>query len=92
MRIDKFLFFIRFAKSRSVASALVGEGRIRVDGKRVLKPSDEVRIGSIVAMPWHGEVRILEITALPARRGPAPEARTHYREIPANVSQENDGD
>ncbi len=54
---------------------------MRIDGKRVVKPSEEVRAGSIVALPLRGEIRILRILALPARRGPAPEARACYEEL-----------
>lgn len=81
MRIDRFLFFIRLAKSRSVAQALVDTGYVRIDGKRVAKPSEEVREGSIVGLPLHGSIRILEVLALPGRRGPAAEARACYREV-----------
>jgi ribosome-associated heat shock protein Hsp15 len=81
MRIDRFLFFIRLAKSRTIAQALVEAGHIRVDGKRVAKPSEEVRDGSIIALPLHGKTRVLEVLSLPTRRGPAAEARACYREV-----------
>ena len=81
MRIDRFLFFIRLAKSRSLAQALVATGHIRVDGRRVEKASEDVRIGSIIALPLRGQVRVLRVVGLPARRGPAPEARACYEEL-----------
>ena len=81
MRIDKFLYFIRFIKSRTKAQALIDEGRTRIDGRRVEKPSDAVRIGSTVALPLRGQVRILRVLALPTRRGPAPEAQACYEEV-----------
>ena len=81
MRLDCFLFFIRLAKSRTLAQALIDEGHVRIDGKRVAKRAEEIRVGSVVALPLHGRVRILRVTSLPARRGPAAEARTHYEEI-----------
>ena len=83
MRIDRFLFFIRLVKSRTIAQAIVAEGRLRIDGKRATKPSDEVRVGSIVALPLHDQVRVIRVLSLPERRGPAPEARGHYQEIRA---------
>ena len=93
MRLDRFLFFIRLVKSRTLAQALIEEGHVRVDGKRATKTSEEVRLGSIIALPLHGKGRIIHILALPDRRGPASEARTCYEEIDespdsANVSQE----
>ena len=81
MRIDRFLFFIRLVKSRTLAQALVETGHVRIDGRRVEKSSDEVRIGSIVALPLRGRVRVLRVLSLPQRRGPAPEARSCYEEL-----------
>ena len=82
MRIDRFLFFIRLLKSRTLAQRLVDEGHIRIDGKRIEKPSEEVRVGSVVALPLRGAVRVLRVLASPQRRGPAPEARLCYEELP----------
>ena len=81
MRIDRFLFFIRLAKSRTLAQGIVADGRVRIDGRRALKPSDEVRTGSTVTLPLRGEIRVLRVLALPARRGPANEARACYEVI-----------
>ena len=81
MRVDRFLFFIRLAKSRTLAQAIVGEGRVRIDGRRALKPSEEVRPGSTVTLPLRGEIRVLRVVALPARRGPPSEAQSCYEVI-----------
>ncbi len=81
MRIDKFLFMIRLIKSRTQAQELLAQGRTRIDGRRVEKPSDGVRVGSVVALPLRGRVRVLRVLALPTRRGPAPEAQACYEEI-----------
>lgn len=82
MRIDRFLHCIRLVKSRTLAQALVETGHVRIDGKRVARPSEEVRAGSIVALPLHGAVRVVRVLAIPARRGPPAEARACYAEIP----------
>lgn len=81
MRLDRYLFFIRLVKSRTLAQALIEEGHVRIDGKRVAKTSEEVRIGSVIALALHGDVRVMRVTGLPSRRGPAAEARLHYEEI-----------
>jgi ribosome-associated heat shock protein Hsp15 len=81
VRIDRFLFFIRLVKSRTFAQAVIDSGFVRVDGKRVEKSSEEVRAGSIVALPLRGEVRVLRVLSLPSRRGPAAEARACYDEL-----------
>ena len=97
MRLDRYLFFIRLVKSRTLAQGLIEAGHVRIDGKRVAKTSEEVRVGSVIALPLHGHVRILRVLALPARRGPANEARTCYEELgeatdSANVSQQGSAD
>ena len=81
MRIDRFLFFIRLLKSRTLAQGVIGEGHVRIDGKRVEKPSEEVRVGSVIGLPLHGNVRILRVLVVPERRGPAREARLCYEEL-----------
>jgi ribosome-associated heat shock protein Hsp15 len=81
VRIDRFLFFIRLVKSRTLAQGLVETGHVRIDGKRVEKSSEDVRVGSTIAFPLHDRVRVLRVLALPGRRGPASEARTCYEEL-----------
>ena len=81
MRIDRFLLFIRLAKSRTLAQAVIETGYVRMDGKRVEKASEEVRIGSTIALPLRDQVRVLRVVALPTRRGPAHEARACYEEL-----------
>ena len=81
MRIDRFLFFIRLLKSRTLAQGVIQAGFVRIDGKRVEKSSEEVQVGSILALPLRGRVRILRVLALPSRRGPASEARAYYEEL-----------
>ena len=81
MRIDRFLFFIRLTKTRALAQALVDAGHVRIDGRRVAKPSEEVRAGRVIAFPQRGRVRVLRILTMPHRRGPPAEARACYAEI-----------
>ena len=81
MRIDRFLFFIRLVKSRTLAQGVIDTGHVRIDGRRVEKSSEEVRVGSVIALPLHDHVRVLRVLCLPQRRGPAPEARSCYEEV-----------
>ncbi|HEX6603988.1 MAG TPA: S4 domain-containing protein [Sphingomicrobium sp.] len=81
MRIDRFLVFIRLVKSRTLAQAVVETGHVRIDGRRVEKASEEIRAGSVIALPLRGRVRVLKVLALPSRRGPAAEARACYEEL-----------
>ena len=81
MRIDRFLFFIRLLKSRTQAQGLIDEGHVRIDGRRVEKPSEGVAVGSVIAFPLRDQIRIIRVLALPLRRGPASEARGCYEEL-----------
>jgi ribosome-associated heat shock protein Hsp15 len=81
MRLDRYLFFIRLVKSRALAQGLIETGHVRLDGKRVAKPAETVRVGSIIALPLRGRFRVLRVISLPARRGPTSEARQAYEEI-----------
>jgi ribosome-associated heat shock protein Hsp15 len=81
VRVDRFLFFIRLIKSRTQAQGVIDEGHVRIDGKRVERPSEEVRVGSVIALPLHDQVRILKVLELPKRRGPATEASLCYEEL-----------
>ena len=97
MRLDRYLFFIRLTKSRTLAQSVIEAGQVRIDGRRVAKASEEVREGSVIALPLHGKVRVLKVVALPHRRGPAAEARACYDELleggdSANVSQQGGSD
>ncbi len=73
-------------KSRSLASALVDTGHIRIDGRRAMKPSEPVRVGSTIALPLRGEVRVLRVLALPERRGPAGDARACFVELAVDAA------
>lgn len=79
MRIDRLLWQLRFVKSRSLAQTLVASGHLRRNGERVLRASCAVSEGDVLTIPSRSGVRVIEVLALPSRRGPAAEARGHYR-------------
>ena len=81
IRIDQFLCFARFAKTRSVAQALVGAGHIRLDGRAIHKSSAQVRVGSVLGLPLGDHIRVVRVEALPDRRGPALDARSCYTDL-----------
>jgi len=79
-RLDQWLWFARFAKSRSLAARLCAEGTINVNGVAVSKPNHAVRPGDVVTVPQGPWQHTVEVLALGLRRGPASEAQTLYRE------------
>jgi ribosome-associated heat shock protein Hsp15 len=82
LRLDKFLWFARIAKTRGEAQALAEEGRLRIGGRVVDRAHAPVRVGDVLSFALRGRVRVLRIAALPARRGPPAEARALYAELP----------
>lgn len=81
IRLDQFLCFARFARTRSLAQEIVHKGHVRIDGRPVQKCATAVRVGSILGLPLGDAVRIVRVEAIPARRGPAPEAQACYTEL-----------
>lgn len=81
MRIDRLLCFLRFVRTRSSARKLVDEGHIRLNGERVMRASRHIAEGDILTLPLGTSVKLIEILALPSRRGPPREAQECYREL-----------
>jgi ribosome-associated heat shock protein Hsp15 len=80
-RVDKFLWFARFFKSRTLAATMVSEGRVRINGERCEKPSTIVKLGDVLTFPAGPHVRVIKVLAGGERRGPAPEARLLYEDL-----------
>lgn len=83
LRIDKLLWFLRFAGSRSLAQEWVAEGHIRLNGRRVERASAAVRCGDMLVLPLRSGVWVITLARLPARRGPVEEARECYEVLDA---------
>jgi len=81
LRLDKWLWYARFCKSRTLAAKLCASGRIHLDGAIVQKPHHQVRTGNVLTFPLGPHVRVIKILALGSRRGPAPEARLLYEDL-----------
>ena len=89
MRLDRFLWFARLARTRSAAQALASGGHLRLDGRAIDRAHAPVRVGTVLTFAQGARVRVVRVEALPPRRGPAPEASTCYRDLTAaNVSQQ----
>ena len=80
-RLDKWLWFTRVAKTRSLAARLVTEGHVRVNSVRVETASKAVKSGDVVTVALERHVRVLRVLAGGERRGPAPEAQTLYEDL-----------
>ena len=80
-RLDKWLWYARFVKSRSIAAKLIEEGCIRVNRHRVVKAATSIKCGDVLTANFHGRVRIIEVRATGHRRGPPGEAQALYSDL-----------
>jgi ribosome-associated heat shock protein Hsp15 len=83
MRLDRLLYCLRLARSRTAAQRWIGEGHIRLNGARVLRLDQPINVGDVLTLPLARKVMAVEISALPERRGPASEAQACYRRLDA---------
>ena len=81
MRLDRLLWFLRFARTRGAAQRWIAEGHIRRNGERVTRQDQAVAVGDVLTLPLSAKVLPIEIIALPRRRGPPAEARACYRPL-----------
>ena len=80
-RVDRWLWFSRLLKSRTLAATLVTSGKLRLNGERMAKASRSVKPGDILTFPLGRHVRVVKVLAPGSRRGPAPEAQALYEDL-----------
>jgi ribosome-associated heat shock protein Hsp15 len=80
-RIDRWLWFVRVVKSRTLAAGLVTEGRVRLNRDKIAKPSQGVKIGDVLTITVGPRLRIFKVVGLGQRRGPPSEAMGLYEDL-----------
>lgn len=80
-RLDKWLWYARFFKSRSLATRVCAKGRIRVNGQGVKKAHHGLRAGDVLTFPQGRHIRVVRVAGLGALRGPAKEAQALYDDL-----------
>jgi ribosome-associated heat shock protein Hsp15 len=85
-RLDKWLWHTRFFKTRSLATAAVSGGKVKVNGERV-KPAHAVRTGDRLTLSIQQQVLDIDVLAFPARRGTATEAQACYTQTPESLQR-----
>lgn len=80
-RIDKWLFFARVAKSRTLAGKFVASGHVRLNRDKISSPSQMVKIGDVLTISLERRVLVLKIVDGGNRRGPASEAQALYEDL-----------
>ncbi|MDJ0827000.1 MAG: RNA-binding S4 domain-containing protein [Rhodobacter sp.] len=81
IRLDKWLWYARFFKTRGLATRLVAGGHVRVNAQRVAKASAAVGPGDTLTFPQARTIRVVRILDIGTRRGPAPEAQALYEDL-----------
>ena len=86
LRLDKWLWFARFYKTRANATRAIATGRFRLDGELMSKPHRAALPGQVLTFIQGERVRVVKIIALATRRGPASEAITLYEDMSPPVA------
>ena len=81
LRADKWLWYARFFKTRSLASKICNAGRLRVSGELVSRAHHKVKPGDVLTFAQGRNVRVIKVVSLATRRGPAPEAQALYEDL-----------
>ncbi len=77
-RLDKWLFFARLQKSRTLAAKLVAAGKVRINREKTDNPARAIKPGDVLTITFANQVVVVKVEAPGKRRGPATEARTLY--------------
>ena len=80
-RLDRFLFFSRAVKSRTLAQKLIEAGAVRVNSERTARTDHRVGAGDVLTMSVHDRILVWRILDPGTRRGPASEAQGLYEDI-----------
>ncbi|MGA9485543.1 MAG: RNA-binding S4 domain-containing protein [Methylocella sp.] len=80
-RLDKWLWFARVAKTRSLAARLVAEGHVRLNARRIETPAKAVGPGDVLTIALERRVRVLKVLAPGTRRGGFPEAALLFEDL-----------
>ena len=81
LRLDKWFWYARFIKSRSLATKLCNSGKVRVNGSLIKKAHQSVAPGDVLTFPVGHHIRVIKIIKLGNRRGPAKEAQALYEDL-----------
>ena len=81
IRLDTWLWYARFYKSRSLSSKAILSGKLRINSNKITKPATKVKTNDVLTLNYVNEIRIIQIQSLGSRRGPASEAQSLYIDL-----------
>ena len=85
IRLDTWLWYARFYKSRSLSSKAILSGKLRLNSNKIIKPASKVKINDVLTINHINMVRIIQVQSLGSRRGPASEAQTLYYDLSEDI-------
>lgn len=80
-RIDKWLFFARIIKSRTLAGKFAAGGNVRVNSEKIDQASVLIKPGDVLTITLERRILVLRVLGCGERRGPAPEAQLLYDDL-----------
>ncbi|QYO79152.1 RNA-binding S4 domain-containing protein [Devosia salina] len=80
-RLDRFLFFSRAVKSRTLAQKIIESGAVRVNSEKTERTDFKVGAGDVLTMSLHNRIVVWRILDCGTRRGPASEAQGLYEDM-----------
>ena len=80
-RLDRWLFFSRAVKSRTLAQKLIETGAVRVNSERTMRSDQQVGAGDVLTMTIHSRLLVWRILDPGTRRGPPAEAQALYEDL-----------
>jgi ribosome-associated heat shock protein Hsp15 len=81
LRLDKWLWYARFFKTRTLAASIVAGGAVRINGTPASKRSTMITAGDVLTFAKDDHIRVIRVEACGSRRGPAPEAQELYTDL-----------
>ncbi len=88
-RIDKWLWFARVIKTRTLAKKLVASGKVRLNGERTSSPSTNLKPQDVLTITLDRRILVYRIISTGVRRGPASEAQLLYEDLSPPVIRSN---
>ena len=85
IRLDTWLWYARFYKSRSLSSKAILSGKLRLNSNKIIKPASKVKINDVLTINHIKMVRIIQVQSLGSRRGPASEAQKLYNDLSGDM-------
>ena len=86
IRLDTWLWYARFYKSRSLSAKAILSGKLRLNSNKIIKPASKVKTNDVLTINHINMVRIIQVQSLGSRRGPASEAQKLYYDLSGDIT------